>query len=220
MRSRPSGFSTRCRIPKQRTTSKRSSVSGQLERVAAHVLDARVQQLRDRAEARAGLELDPPARPDPVDVLLAVDGHDPLGAAVLGQEGVEAVERPDVEHALPGERLGQERHPVAVVARDAGRVQAVLGVEREGVEPQRHLPEHALGVLDLRADRQRVGDRALGIGELRDLRERLGAQSVTPCPEPKPAFCGGSAPSASEPARWEVPTDSASRGSRTGRSRR
>ena len=46
------------------------------------------------------LQLDPPARLDPGDVLLVVDRHDARGAAVLGQVGVEPVERADVEHTL------------------------------------------------------------------------------------------------------------------------
>jgi hypothetical protein len=56
---------------------------------------------------------------------------------VLGKERVEAVERADVEHPLAGERQRQERDAVAVVARDARRVETELAVERERVEPQR-----------------------------------------------------------------------------------
>jgi hypothetical protein len=56
---------------------------------------------------------------------------------VLGEECVEAVERPDVEHPLAGEGQGQERDAVSVVARDARGVEIVLAVESERVEPQR-----------------------------------------------------------------------------------
>ena len=65
---------------------------------------------------------------------------------MLGQEGVESVERPDVEHTLPGERVGEVRHPVPVVARHARRVEPMRGVEREGVEPERHGLDDARGL--------------------------------------------------------------------------
>ena len=128
-------------------------MADQPHRVAAHVLDARVQQLGDRAKALTALELDPPACLHPGDVLLVVDRHHARRATMLGQEGVEAVERPDVQHALPDERGGQERDPVAVVARHARRIETVLGVERERVKPQRDARQHARGRLGVGADR-------------------------------------------------------------------
>ena len=56
------------------------------ERVAAHVLHARAQELGDRAEALAAFELDPPACLDPGDVLLVVDRHDPRRAAISARK--------------------------------------------------------------------------------------------------------------------------------------
>ena len=46
----------------------------EVECVEAQVLDVRVEQLGDRPEALAALELDAPPRADPVAVLLVVDG--------------------------------------------------------------------------------------------------------------------------------------------------
>ena len=82
------------------------------KRVAADILArASPRSRRSHGSPRRLRELDPPACLDPGDVLLVVDRHDSRRAAMLGQEGVEPVERPDVEHALTGERGGEERHP-------------------------------------------------------------------------------------------------------------
>jgi hypothetical protein len=72
---------------------------------------------------------------------------------MLGEEGVETVKRADVQHTLPGERGGEERHPVAVVARHARGIDPMLGVEREGVKPQRHARQHARSRIRVSADR-------------------------------------------------------------------
>jgi uncharacterized protein with GYD domain len=119
---------------------------GERERVAAHVLHPCPQQLTDRVKALAALQRDPPAGLDPGDVLLVVDRNHARGAAALGQVGVEPVKRADIEYALAGERRGQQRYAVAVVARHAGGVEPVLGVERERVKPQRDPPQHPAGL--------------------------------------------------------------------------
>src|SRR5579875_3968105 len=69
------------------------------ERVHPAVLDARVQQTLDRADPLAALELDAPARGNPVTVLLVVDREHPPRAPTLGEECVEAVEGANIEHA-------------------------------------------------------------------------------------------------------------------------
>ena len=118
----------------------------------------------DRAKALPARQSDSPAGRDPQPVLLVVHRHHPLGPAPLGEEGVEAIERTDVEHSHPGKVGGQHRHAVAVVARGAGGVDALGVIQREGVKPERHrLNGRASGFRgDL--DRQQVGHLALGRG--------------------------------------------------------
>ena len=116
-------------------------------------------------EALATLKLDAPSSEHPLAVLLVVDRDHALRAPSLGQEGVEAVERPHVEHALAGEVVGQDGNSVAVVARHPRRVQRPL-VEREGVKPERDTVQHGAGRLIMGADRQQVGHLALGPGGL------------------------------------------------------
>jgi hypothetical protein len=82
---------------------------------------------------------------------------------VLGQERVEAVERADVKHPLAGEGQRQDRDAVAVVARDAGRVESVLAVERERVEPQRNALQRLSCGRRIGLDRQQVRDGPLGV---------------------------------------------------------
>jgi hypothetical protein len=96
----------------------------------------------DRPEALASLELDPPARPDPLDVLLVVDGDDVLCPPGLGEECVEPVEAADVKHGETVEVLRDCRDPVPMVPRISRRVDSLRPIERKGVEPVRHLVEH------------------------------------------------------------------------------
>jgi hypothetical protein len=93
----------------------------------------------DGAEALAARKLDAPPGRDPEPVLLVVDRNHPVRAAVLGEEGIETVERGDVEHAHPAEVARKCGDAVAVIARNAGRIDARSAVEREGVKPERHL---------------------------------------------------------------------------------
>ena len=88
----------------------------------------------DGAEALAARKLDAPPGRDPEPVLLVVVRNHRVGPAVLGEEGVETVERADVEHAHPGEVARKCGDAVAVIARNAGRVDARSAVEREGVK--------------------------------------------------------------------------------------
>src|SRR6266550_1404259 len=92
----------------------------------------------DGAEALSALQLDAPPGGDPKPVLLVVHPHDALGPSALGEESVKAVEGADVEHAHPGEVRGKHGYSVAVVPREAGRINALGAVEREGVKPERH----------------------------------------------------------------------------------
>jgi hypothetical protein len=134
----------------------------------------RTEQLGDRREALAALQLDAPARSYPRDVLLAVDGDHVRCAPVLGEERVEAVERPDVEHPLAGEGPGQERDPVAVIARDARRVETVLAVEGERVKPERDARQHLSCRRRIGLDGKEIRDGPLGV---RDDRERASASA-------------------------------------------
>ena len=84
-------------------------------------------------------------------------------AAVLGQKRIKAVERADVKHPLAGEGHRQKRDAVAVVARDARRVETMLAVERERVKPQRDALQRVSCGRRIGLDRQKVRDRALGI---------------------------------------------------------
>ena len=95
----------------------------QIECVEVAVVDLGVEQLPDRGKPLASLELDAPARPDPLPVLLVVDRDDPPRAASLGEERVEAVKGAHVEHAHVAEVLGQGRDPVAVVTGHAAGVE-------------------------------------------------------------------------------------------------
>ena len=65
-----------------------------------------------------------------------VHRHDPLGRSPLGEERIEAVEAADIEHAHPGEVLRKRADAVAMVARGAGRVDALSAVQRERVKPK------------------------------------------------------------------------------------
>ena len=60
----------------------------------------------DGAEPLPALQLNAPPGGDPEPILLVVHRHDPLGPPALGEEGVDAVEAADIEHAHPGEVLG------------------------------------------------------------------------------------------------------------------
>jgi hypothetical protein len=119
----------------------------------------------DGAEALAARELYAPPGRDPEPVLLVVDRNHPVRAAVLGEEGIETVERGDVEHAHPAEVARKCGDAVAVIARNAGRIDARSAVEREGVKPERHLLDGRAsdGRIDL--DRQQVGHLPLGLGD-------------------------------------------------------
>jgi hypothetical protein len=113
-----------------------------------------------------------------------VDRQHARGAAMLGEVGVEAVERADVQHALSYEGHRQEGHSIAVIARDAGGVEAVLGIERESVKPQRHPPENPPRGHGVGPNRQQVGDGALGVGDLGGLRrvdQQATGRSLTGC---------------------------------------
>src|SRR5437763_14584319 len=69
---------------------------------------------------------------------LVVYRHDPPGPPSLREELIKAVEEADVEHARPGEVLGKRGDAVAMVARGAGRIDALSAVQRECVKPERH----------------------------------------------------------------------------------
>jgi hypothetical protein len=85
--------------------------------------------------------------------------------AALGEEGVEAIERTDVEHACTGKVGGQHRHAVAVVTRGTRRVDALGAIQREGVKPERHRLDSRPSELRGDFDRQEVGHLALGVGD-------------------------------------------------------
>jgi hypothetical protein len=97
----------------------------ELERVHPPILDGRAEQAMDRAEALSALQVDAPPGRDPEPILLVVHRDNPLGPPTLGEERIEAVERPDVEHPHPGKVAAEHRDAVAVVARGAGRVDAL-----------------------------------------------------------------------------------------------
>jgi hypothetical protein len=78
--------------------------------VAPAVLHARAEQVGDRREALASLQLDRPARAHPRHVLLVVDGDHMRRAAVLGEEGVEG---------LAGRRVPRGRVKVLTSSRSA-----------------------------------------------------------------------------------------------------
>ena len=149
----------------------------ELQGVEPPVLDPRVQQLVDRSEPLTSLEVDAPACPHPLDVLLVVDGDHVVGAAGLREEGVEAVEGPDVQdrESLEAPRDGWD--PVAVIARGPGRVDSLRPVQRKGVEPVRNSVEYDLRLGGVGLDRQQVGDLAFGRGE-------LGQRRRGPCVQP------------------------------------
>ncbi len=113
----------------------------ELERVEAAIVDPRADQSMNRLKSLAAFELDAPARGDPLDVLLVVDGNDALGTPRFGEEGVKAVERAYVENAEPTEILGQSRDPITVVPSDPVRVGGGGIAEGEGMEPDRNLIE-------------------------------------------------------------------------------
>ena len=138
-----------------------------LERVQPAIGHARAQKLGDRPEPGTGLKVDSEPATDPGDVLLVVHGHHPGGPATLGQEGVETVERAHVEHARAGELLGYRAQAVAVIARDARRVDTGA-VERERVKPQRHALQRGARLLPPGVDRQQVRHSPLRGGDLGD----------------------------------------------------
>ena len=142
IRSRPSGSETRWRIPKQKTKSNVSSSSPSLERLHTAVFDARAEQLGDRAETLAALQLTAPARSHPLDVLLAVDGEHPLRPARLGDEGIEAVKGAHVKDAERRKARRQEWQPIPVVDRHARCVDTLGAIQRERVKPERDLAQH------------------------------------------------------------------------------
>ena len=139
----------------------------EIEGVETTVLDCRVEQLPDRCEPLAPLKLDTPARPDPRPVLLVVHRDDSPRATGFGEERVEAVKGADVEHAQAAEVLGKGGDPVAVVAGDAGGVELVGVVEREGVEPEGDAIKDGSGRLWTGLDRQQISHLALGGSRLR-----------------------------------------------------
>ena len=125
-RSNAIGSVTRCRIPKHRTTSKRSPRLAHVERVHPLVVNVRVEHGGNRVEAGTAGQGDAEPGLDPVDVLLVVDRDNATRAPPLGQEAVEAVEGPNVQHAAPGEAFrAQHRKTVDVVPGQARRVDAV-----------------------------------------------------------------------------------------------
>jgi hypothetical protein len=148
-----------------------------IERVHAAVDDLGGDQVSDRVKACPAVELDAKAGLYPVDVLLVVDGDHAPRLLGLGEKAVEAVERADVEDAAPGEAIPiKDAHPIAVIARDAGRVDA--GGQREGVKPQRDRIPHRQGVVRRRAQGIEVGDGPLGGRRLRDLLELLNREGL------------------------------------------
>lgn len=154
----------------------------QREGVEPAVLGPGAGQLSDRAKARAADQLASPPGPNPVDVLLVVDGQHPTRPPGLGQERVEPVERSHVEHREPGEARRERRQPVAVVAGHALRVDPRRAIEGERVEPQGHPGQRVTrGVLG-DVDRKRVGDGALSSRDRRQdcPRTRYHAQSIPP----------------------------------------
>src|SRR5207244_2813816 len=119
-------------------------------RVHEAILDPRVDQPRDRAEADTARQRHAEASTHPVDVLLIVDRYNAPRTANLREEAVEAVKRADVKHAAPRKAIRAEhRKAIAVVACDAGRVDP--GREGEGVKPERNRIADALSVRRRRA---------------------------------------------------------------------
>src|SRR6476659_6023726 len=89
----------------------------EVEGVQASIRHLRPKQLPDRPKSLAALQLDAPPGRDPFAVLLVVDRQHPRGPASLRQERVEAVKRPDVQHAPAGKVLGQRGDAIAMVTR-------------------------------------------------------------------------------------------------------
>src|SRR5438309_7215055 len=129
----------------------------------------------DGAEALPAFQLDAPPGSDPKPVLLVVHRHDPLGPSALGEEGVEAVEGADVEHAHPGEVPGKHGYSVTVVPREAGRVDALSAVEREGMEPKGHPLDRGASEARVDLDWQQVGHVPLS------LRDDEPVRGAAPC---------------------------------------
>ena len=121
--------------------------------VCASVLDPGAQQSVDRVEALATFELDLPAVPYPVDVLLVVDRKHSPRSTCLGQEAVETVERSDIEHPKAGEGIGDRSEPVAMIAGRPRCVQAEAAVQSERMEPKRHRVEHPASPVRIDLDR-------------------------------------------------------------------
>src|SRR5205823_6354297 len=108
------------------------------ERVDPSILDGRADQTMDGAEALPALKLNAPPRRDPQPILLVIDRHYPIGSPTLGEERIEAIEATDIQHPLPSEILRQRGHAVAMVARGAGRINALSAIQRKGVKPKWH----------------------------------------------------------------------------------
>jgi len=126
------------------------------ERVHPSILNGRAEQAMDGPEALCALQFNAPPGGDPQPILLVVHRHDPLGPPPLGEERVKVVEADDIEHA-PGEVPGKRGDAVAMVARGAGRVNALSAVQREGVKPERRRLDSRAGEGRVDLDRQQVG---------------------------------------------------------------
>src|SRR6266581_2353819 len=130
------------------------------EGIHPSVLDLGAEQAFDRVKALAACELHSPAISHPLDVLLVVDGEHPRRPARLGEEAVEAVEGANVEDRETVIGGGDRSEPVAVITSHTRRVDAVLAVESEGVEPKRHRPKHTPCLGGNHLDRQLISDLA------------------------------------------------------------
>ena len=67
------------------------------------ILDSGVEQAVDHTKTLPTAQRRVPPRSHPQAILLVIDRHYPRGTTTLGQERIEAIERPHVEHGLARE---------------------------------------------------------------------------------------------------------------------